>query len=487
MTAEEREAKMREIGLELPKKKMAELNRQMDKMAQQNYQKLLEESAKKMTKTEIATLRKLGLSPEFIANMDPDVNPFQDQGLGKRDDFSTLADVTKNFYEELKNEYLRVNHDAEITMDGTVEPSVEDLKSPNGSSPKSPKKLPITVKPAEYDEWNLKKQLEFDRKRLFKLQEFLEEEIDNNKRNKTRQSFLRQYTQGELGIFTDMLNKMIQSKNYEIFQQMQIRKVEKQNGEGAIKDETESEDDPLGLQEVTDEDASAVEEEISSNHSTQDAYGNRIPRKLKPSGVITQIMIDPDETSDEENNPVKKMLIKEELRAEHGPGRRSSQLMVEEADAIKEKQKKFRQDAADKKARERKYKDVMRQHGKKDRKETYKFLIKHGLTIDEAKDYTQLTKEFDLSDLPESTKKSLSEDFKAQVFAFRKLRERLLMSDNPARIYDKISIGMPNVGESLKMSKAELEQYLNDAKTSKNPIPRLSVEKSKTIVTLTQD
>ena len=43
------------------------------------------------------------------------------------------------------------------------------------------------------------------------------------------------------------------------------------------------------------------------------------------------------------------------------------------------------------------------------------------------------------------------------MFAFRKLRERLLMSDNPARIYDRISIGMPNVGESLKMSKAELE------------------------------
>ena len=50
----------------------------MDKMAQQNYQKLMEESSKKMTKGEISTLRKLGLSPEFIANMDPEVNPFED-------------------------------------------------------------------------------------------------------------------------------------------------------------------------------------------------------------------------------------------------------------------------------------------------------------------------------------------------------------------------------------------------------------------------
>ena len=34
MTPEEREAKMKEIGLELPKKKLAEFNKQMDKMAQ---------------------------------------------------------------------------------------------------------------------------------------------------------------------------------------------------------------------------------------------------------------------------------------------------------------------------------------------------------------------------------------------------------------------------------------------------------------------
>ena len=72
MTAEERVAKMREIGLELPKKKMAEFNKQMDKMAQQNYAKLMEETAKKMGKGEIATLRKLGLSPEYIANMEID-------------------------------------------------------------------------------------------------------------------------------------------------------------------------------------------------------------------------------------------------------------------------------------------------------------------------------------------------------------------------------------------------------------------------------
>lgn len=74
----------------------------MEKMAQANYQKLLEESSKKMSKNEIATLRKLGLTPEFIANMDPEENPFQDEGLGGAEDFSTFADKQKAFYDELK-------------------------------------------------------------------------------------------------------------------------------------------------------------------------------------------------------------------------------------------------------------------------------------------------------------------------------------------------------------------------------------------------
>ena len=36
----------------------------------------MEENAKKISKNELVTLRKLGLSAEFIANMDPDENPF---------------------------------------------------------------------------------------------------------------------------------------------------------------------------------------------------------------------------------------------------------------------------------------------------------------------------------------------------------------------------------------------------------------------------
>lgn len=50
----------------------------------------------------------MGLSPEFIANMDPDVNPFHDKGLGDAKEFSDIAEKSKNFYEQLK-ELFRKN------------------------------------------------------------------------------------------------------------------------------------------------------------------------------------------------------------------------------------------------------------------------------------------------------------------------------------------------------------------------------------------
>ena len=92
----------------------------------------------------------------------------------------------------------------------------------------------------------------------------------------------------------------------------------------------------MGLQEVSDDNSQMMDAE-SSNVSTVDSYGNKVLLKLKPSGIVSQFMIDPDETSDDDNDPVAKMKIKEELREEHGPGRRSSQMMIEEADAIREK------------------------------------------------------------------------------------------------------------------------------------------------------
>jgi len=59
------------------------------------------------------------------------------------------------------------------------------------------------------------------------------------------------------------------------------------------------------------------------------------------------------------------------------------------------------------------------------------------LTHDEAKEYTQLGTEFDLKVLDHRQKAFLAENFHAQVFAFRKLRERLLLSENPVSTYKK--------------------------------------------------
>ena len=64
MTNEQREAKMKEIGLELPKRKMAEFQKKMNEMAKQNFKALMEKSEAKMSKAEIMLLRKMGLSPE---------------------------------------------------------------------------------------------------------------------------------------------------------------------------------------------------------------------------------------------------------------------------------------------------------------------------------------------------------------------------------------------------------------------------------------
>tara|TARA_B110000305_G_C18753431_1_gene322081 strand:- start:81 stop:335 length:255 start_codon:yes stop_codon:yes gene_type:complete len=82
-------------------------------------------------------------------------------------------------------------------------------------------------------------------------------------------------------------------------------------------------------------------------------------------------------------------------------------------------------------------KELSKNFDRKDKKETHKFLMKHGLTKDEAREYTQLGTEFDLKMLPDEDKKILDRNFLAQVYAFRKLRERLLLSDNKANIYDQ--------------------------------------------------
>ena len=58
-------------------------------------------------------------------------------------------------------------------------------------------------------------------------------------------------------------------------------------------------------------------------------------------------------------------------------------------------------------------KEISKNHDRKDKRDTVRFLMKHGLTIDEAKEYTQLGTEFDIKQLGEEEKKILEGNFHA--------------------------------------------------------------------------
>ena len=90
-------------------------------------------------------------------------------------------------------------------------------------------------------------------------------------------------------------------------------------------------------------------------------------------------------------------------------------------------------------------KEINKNFDRKDKRDTLRFLVKHGLTMEEAKRYTQLGMELKMEQISIDDKKMLETNFQAQLYAFRKLRERLLMTDNPANIYDiqKLSINEP--------------------------------------------
>ena len=98
-----------------------------------------------------------------------------------------------------------------------------------------------------------------------------------------------------------------------------------------------------------------------------------------------------------------------------------------------------------------------------------RFLIKHGLSPEEAKKYLSLGKEFDIANLDPKTKLYLQNNFQAQVFAFRKLRERLLMNDNNADIYNQKKVGIPRPRtEVINLSRDQLEGMLKSLNNKKD-------------------
>lgn len=80
-------------------------------------------------------------------------------------------------------------------------------------------------------------------------------------KNEHRPSFLREYKQTELDAFQEMMEKMIQSKNYEIYQCMIQEKKDRLEGVGDIKEATvssEGEPEPF-MEDVEEEEGSHLD------------------------------------------------------------------------------------------------------------------------------------------------------------------------------------------------------------------------------------
>ena len=86
-------------------------------------------------------------------------------------------------------------------------------------------------------------------------------------------------------------------------------------------------------------------------------------------------MIDPDASSDD-NEMFMKLKMKK--------GGKPSQMELDEL----ENQKNAKKEAARKKEKIKQMKEISKNFDRKDKRETHKFLMKHGLTLDEAKEYT---------------------------------------------------------------------------------------------------
>ena len=62
-------------------------------MALDNYNKMMIDNMKKLSKEEVNTLRKLGLSNEQISKLEPEDNPFRDFSLSGKNDLTELLEA----------------------------------------------------------------------------------------------------------------------------------------------------------------------------------------------------------------------------------------------------------------------------------------------------------------------------------------------------------------------------------------------------------
>ena len=242
------------------------------------------------------------------------------------------------------------------------------------------------------------------------LQEFYQQERTRQKEAREH-TWLQDFKDGELEVFEDYLHKMVMSKNHEIYKQAQIKK-----------------NDPRASSESSFEESAEEGADSTDSEELQARLDKKNKPKIRASGVVFAVHIDPDaESEDEGADP--RFAMK----------RRSTIDMLDQEEEA-ERVRKEKERVAFEKERKKKLKELSKNFDRKDKKATHKFLMKHGLTREEAREYTQLGTEFDLKMLPDEDKKILDKNFLAQVYAFRKLRERLLLSDNKANLYDQYEL-----------------------------------------------
>lgn len=93
-------------------------------MAKQNYKKLMEVAESKFSKADANLLRKMGMSPEQIANAEPGTNPFEDKGLGDVGELGKAMLETKEFYEELKEVFKKQEGQMSMESEDTPLPTL---------------------------------------------------------------------------------------------------------------------------------------------------------------------------------------------------------------------------------------------------------------------------------------------------------------------------------------------------------------------------
>lgn len=190
-------------------------------------------------------MKKLGLSTEDIYKLDPGENPFLNWELGEHD-FGRLIEQQQQFYSQLRL-YYKMNRDsvvadAEVAQAtaGKNEGTYDDLDEPIDL-----KKWPDLEPPSDFEKWEKKKQLIFEHKTLKRLKEFFKDVRYDVKRGKLKDTFLKDYTQGEIKAFDEILKRMVESKGAEAHQIVinnEIEEIDESDFEEELSNEDLQED-----------------------------------------------------------------------------------------------------------------------------------------------------------------------------------------------------------------------------------------------------